>query len=60
MAINTINYMLSQGKTEEANRILTRLSGCNGLCKGQLTDRDCGCGQFTEHDCGCGGQNRKD
>jgi hypothetical protein len=47
MAINTINYMLEKGDIAEAERILTRIGGCNGLCKGYYSQPD--------HDCGCGG-----
>jgi putative component of membrane protein insertase Oxa1/YidC/SpoIIIJ protein YidD len=53
MALNTIDYMLDKGDTDEADRILARIGGCNGLCKGYYDP-------LPDHDCGCGGQNRKE
>ena len=41
-AFNVINYMIEMGQYEEAERLLLRISGCNGLCDNLKTN--CGCG----------------
>jgi hypothetical protein len=46
MAINTINYMIEHEQLAEAERILERIGGCNGLCKNEYN-------KFPNHDCGC-------
>lgn len=42
-AINVINYMASLGQYVEAQRLLERISGCNGLCNTGVTTNGCGC-----------------
>lgn len=49
MAINVVKYMVELNQLAEAERIIERIGGCNGLCKNEFR-------QFTEHDCGCGGR----
>lgn len=46
MAINVIKYMTQFNQLTEAERIIERIGGCNGLCKSQYsqsTDSGCGC-----------------
>lgn len=47
MAIDIIKYLARCGKYNEANRILTQIYGCNGLCDKHNNPlrvaRDCGC-----------------
>jgi len=45
-AINVITYLAEMEQFEEAERLLERISGCNGLCD---TTSSSSCG------CGCGG-----
>jgi hypothetical protein len=36
--------MIDSNQLAEAQRLLERINGCNGLCKGEYTgDNDCGC-----------------
>lgn len=41
-ALNVIQYLVDFEQYGEAQRILERISGCNGLCK-ESKGRDCGC-----------------
>ena len=41
-AINVINYLVEQEQYEEADRLLTRITGCNGLCESK-SNCNCGC-----------------
>lgn len=43
MAINVIQYMVEDNQLEEAQRILTELEGCNGLCRQTIESKGCGC-----------------
>ena len=40
-ALNVINYMVEYDQYEEAQRLLERITDCNGLCKNNLDN--CGC-----------------
>ena len=40
--INVINYMVEFDQFEEAQRLLERITGCNGLCENSV-DNSCGC-----------------
>lgn len=42
-ALNTIQYMVDSNQLAEAQRLLERIQGCNGLCAGINTEKDCGC-----------------
>ena len=42
-AINVITYLAEMEQFEEAERLLERIIGCNGLCKQQ--ENNCGCGK---------------
>lgn len=43
-ALNTIQYMIDSNQLAEAQRLLERISGCNGLCSSEDTgDKGCGC-----------------
>ena len=43
-ALNVIQYMIDFNQLAEAQRLLERINGCNGLCKGIDTgDKGCGC-----------------
>lgn len=42
-ALNVIQYMVDSNQLAEAERLLERISGCNGLCVGVNTGEDCGC-----------------
>ena len=44
-ALNVIKYMVDMDQYEEAERLLLRVSGCNGLCKQTNTKVNCGCGK---------------
>lgn len=42
--LNVIDYMVETDQMEEAQRLLERLTGCNGLCSSTKTNvNDCGC-----------------
>lgn len=46
MAINVIKYLVQFEQLAEAERIIERISGCNGLCKSEFTtisSGGCGC-----------------
>lgn len=43
-ALNVIQYMIDFNQLAEAQRLLERINGCNGLCAGVNTgDKGCGC-----------------
>ena len=43
-ALNVIQYMIDSNQLAEAQRLLERINGCNGLCSGEDTgDKGCGC-----------------
>lgn len=43
-ALNTIQYMIDSNQLAEAQRLLERIGGCNGLCTSEDTgDKGCGC-----------------
>lgn len=42
-AINVITYLVEMEQFEEAQRLLERISGCNGLCD-TTSSNSCGCG----------------
>ena len=43
-ALNVIQYMIDFNQLAEAQRLLERINGCNGLCKSEDTgDSGCGC-----------------
>lgn len=43
-ALNVIQYMIDFNQLAEAQRLLERINGCNGLCSGENTgDKGCGC-----------------
>lgn len=45
-ALNVINYMIELDQYEEAQRLLERIQGCNGLCESSETSTSsCGCGR---------------
>ena len=45
-ALNVIQYMIDFNQLAEAQRLLERINGCNGLCSGEDTGHsDCGCEQ---------------
>lgn len=46
MAINVIKYMTQFNQLAEAQRIIERIGGCNGLCKSEFR-------QLANHGCGC-------
>ncbi len=46
MAINVIKYMTQFNQLSEAERIIERIGGCNGLCKSEFR-------QIANHGCGC-------
>lgn len=42
--LNVIDYMVEMDQMEEAQRLLEKLSGCNGVCTSQQTNTsNCGC-----------------
>lgn len=46
MALNVINYLSDIGQTNEIQRILKQINGCNGLCKSNTSSpasSGCGC-----------------
>lgn len=46
MALNTIRYLVQFEQLAEAERIIEKISGCNGLCKSEwnsITTNGCGC-----------------
>ena len=45
-AINVIQYLVEYQQFEEADYLLKRITGCNGLCNcnNQEKEQDCGCG----------------
>lgn len=44
MAINVIQYMVEDNQLAEAQRIITELEGCNGVCKQtEISNKGCGC-----------------
>jgi len=44
-AINVISYLAEMEKFEEAERLLERITSCNGLCDyNDINLRGCGCG----------------
>ena len=43
-ALNVIQYMIDSNQLAEAQRLLERIMGCNGLCSSEDTgDKGCGC-----------------
>ena len=46
MTINVIKYMTQFNQLAEAQRIIERVGGCNGLCKSEFR-------QIANHGCGC-------
>lgn len=44
-AMNTITYLAEMGQFEEAERLLERITGCNGLCEDMDSKCGCGCGR---------------
>ena len=45
-ALNVIQYMIDFNQLAEAQRLLERINGCNGLCSSEDTgDKGCGCEQ---------------
>ena len=45
-ALNVIQYMIDFNQLAEAQRLLERINGCNGLCSSENTgDKGCGCEQ---------------
>lgn len=42
-ALNVIQYMIDQNNLAEAQRLLERIEGCNGLCSGVGIRENCGC-----------------
>ena len=50
-ALNVINYMAEMDQYEEAERLLERITGCNGLCDNSLGN--CGCHSPSHKNCGC-------
>ncbi len=45
-ALNVIQYMIDSNQLAEAQRLLERINGCNGLCSGENTgEQNCGCEQ---------------
>lgn len=44
-AINTISYLAEMEQFEEAERLLERIIGCNGLCEADYKSCGCGCGR---------------
>lgn len=43
-ALNVIQYMIDFNQLAEAQRLLERINGCNGLCSGEdAGDKGCGC-----------------
>lgn len=48
MTINVVKYMVQSNQLAEAERIIERIGGCNGLCKSEYRkwpERGCGCSQ---------------
>lgn len=43
-AINTIIYLAETEQFEEAERLLERITNCNGLCENNQSNCGCGCG----------------
>ena len=43
-AMNTIMYLAESEQFEEAERLLERITGCNGLCENTNSKCNCGCG----------------
>lgn len=43
-AINVITYLAEMEQFEEAERLLERITGCNGLCDNETNNCSCGCG----------------
>ena len=43
-AINVITYLAEMEQFEEAERLLERITGCNGLCDNDTSFNSCGCG----------------
>lgn len=55
-ALNVIQYLIDSDQLEEAQRILTEVTGCNGLCSNKEMGKEgCGCTSFSSvtSDCGC-------
>lgn len=51
-ALNVINYMVEMNQYEEAERLLERITGCNGLCNNNQNN----CyGNHKSNGCGCKG-----
>ena len=50
-ALNVINYMAESNQYEEAERLLERITGCNGLCDN--SKEGCGCQETSNNQCGC-------
>jgi len=44
MAINVIKYLVEFNQFAEAQRLIERLSSCNGLCGSNKSSRKGGCG----------------
>ena len=42
--LNIISYLTEMEQFEEAERLLERVTGCNGICDQEETSRGCGCG----------------
>ena len=51
-ALNVIKYMTELDQYEEAERLLERITGCNGLCDQSDSNGGCGCGN-RDKKCGC-------
>lgn len=51
-ALNVIKYMTEMDQFEEAERLLERIMGCNGICSNQKNDS---CNTRNLCGCGCGG-----
>ena len=45
-AINTLEYLIEMGQYEEAEKLLERITDCNGICDNSET--------FNNNNCGCG------
>lgn len=50
-ALNVIKYMAEAEQYEEAERLLERITGCNGLCDNSYGE--CGCHKPVQSNCGC-------
>lgn len=41
--LNVIDYLVSLEQYSEAERLLERVKGCNGLCNDMINNKSCGC-----------------